>query len=76
MTEAPALPVRIAQNGDGLEVQQDGVWQGVDLGLVEMDYLHDVVAAPDYPVDPAIYVRTRLALYRTVDDGRSWAALG
>ena len=72
LTAAPTLPVRFTPYADALEVRQDGAWRSVDLGLAEGDYLYDVVAAPNYPVDPAIYVRTRLTIYRTDDDGQSW----
>ena len=73
LTDAPALPVRFTRYADGLEVQQNGAWRRVDLGLAEGDYLYDLAAAPDYPTDHAIYVRTRLSIYRTVDDGQSWS---
>jgi hypothetical protein len=74
LTQAQQLPVRLQGFAADLEVaQEDGVtWRGVDLGLADNDYLYEVAAAPDYPADPAIYVRSRLALFRTEDEGQTW----
>ena len=69
----PEAPVRLDMY-TGLEVTQDGglTWRGIDLGLADADYLSEVAIAPDYPDDAAIYVRSRLALFRTNDGGQTW----
>lgn len=69
------LPVRLAHFGDGISVTVDGgvTWQLAELGRAGNDFFKQIVVAPDYPDDPAIYVMSRFGLWRTLDGGASWA---
>lgn len=72
---APVFTVRLGSNGAVVEYTPDGAtWQTAALSLDEQDRIFAVAPAPGYPDNPAIYAFGNMSLWRTTDDGVTWAA--
>ena len=72
---APAnRPANITTGGSSVQVTLDGnTWHTPTMQLAQRDRLFKVAAAPNYPSDPAIYVFGKLSLWRSTDNGATWA---
>ena len=75
MAAEPELPLRISAALTDLERSVDGVtWESIGLPRPAGLFFREVLAAPGYPDDPALYVLAENALWRTADGGLSWSA--
>ena len=51
-------------------------WQIADAGLLEREEMRDVAFSPRFATDHTAYVTSDSQLYRSLDGGQSWTALG
>ena len=71
----PALPVRTNDLRNALQVTLNGSeWITAPLTLPEQEWLYALLPGPRYPDDPALYAFGHLSLWRSTDNGATWAA--
>lgn len=70
----PALAVRLGDYRENVLYTVDGsTWQTATVRPAGTDLLHDVLPAPGYPASATAYAISGSSIWRTTDDGATWA---
>ena len=72
----PALNARLGPYfGDPVQYKPDGsTWQTATMALDKSDTIYALIPAPTYPTEPTIFAFANRSLWRSTDDGATWAA--
>ena len=69
------IPTNITNGGNSVQVTLDGsTWITPSLPLAGGDWLYNIAAAPGYPSDPTLYVFGNQSMWRSTDNGATWAS--